>query len=244
MTLKSSEVRVAGTGELFLAPVGTAAPTDTATALPAAWVGYGYTTEDGVVLSKSVEREGVAAWQSTTPVRYITTGQEFTVQTTLLQSNEDTVALWLGSGAFGTTGTTEFKADMPIDPVTQQFALIVEWSDGGIVSRLHIPKAEVTETGDVNLARQATGFPVTFGAIAPDTGTVLASWFTSDANFATGALGDDEGPQDDQQPDDLADTQELVSVGATDPQGPPPDAQGRTGGTDPYNTPTPTPSQV
>jgi len=84
MTLKPSEVRVAGTGELSLAPVGTALPTDTTTALTTAFKGYGYTTEDGCTLTKSVSRDGIPAWQSITPVRYITTSLEFTVGCTFL----------------------------------------------------------------------------------------------------------------------------------------------------------------
>jgi hypothetical protein len=186
MTLKSSEVRVAGTGELFLGPVGTAMPADTSAAPDVAFKGFGYTTEDGVVLSKSVEREGIPAWQSTTPVRYITTGMEFTIQTTLLQTNEETVKLWLGSADFAGTAPN-VKADMPIDPLTQQFALLLEWKDGSIITRLCVIKAELTETGDVTLARAAQGFPVTFGAIAPDTGTALATWMTNDTAFAAGA---------------------------------------------------------
>jgi len=183
MTLVSGQVRVAGTGELFLAPVGTALPTTAAAALNVAFEGYGFTTEDGVVLSKSVEREGVPAWQSTTPVRYLITGQEFTIGCTFLQSNEDILKLWLGSGDFATDGGSGFKADVPIDPVGQQFAAVVQWVDATITSRLLVPKVEVTETGDVTLARQATAFPVTFGAIAPDSGSVLATWLTTDAAF-------------------------------------------------------------
>jgi len=184
MTLVSGQVRVAGTGELSLAPVGTAVPTTATMALNAAFSGYGFTTEDGVVLSKSVEREGVPAWQSTTPVRYLITGQELTIATTFLQSNEDILKLWLGSGDFASDGGDGFRADVDVDPVGQQFVLVLEWKDDDITSRLVVPKVEVTETGDVSLARQATAFPVTFGALAPDAGSVLATWLTDDPAFA------------------------------------------------------------
>ncbi len=179
MTLASSEVRVAGTGELYLAPVGTAAPTDPSTDPAAAWQGYGYTTEDGVVLSKSVEREGVPAWQSSTPVRYLVTGQEFTIAATFLQSNAEVVQLWLGAGAFASG-----KAEVPIDPPTMQFALLLRWVDDTINTILTLPKVEITETGDVSLLRTgATSFPITFGALAPDSGSVLATWMTDDPAF-------------------------------------------------------------
>jgi hypothetical protein len=183
MTLASSQVRVAGTGELFLAPLGTALPSTASAALASDYVGHGYTTDDGVVLSKSVEREGVPAWQSSTPVRYLVTGQEFTIQTTFLQSNAEIVKLWLGSGDFDGT-TPDWSTDVPIDPVGQQFVLCLEWKDDALTSRLLVPKVEITETGDVTLARtEATAFPVTFGALAPESGTVLAQWLTNDPAF-------------------------------------------------------------
>jgi hypothetical protein len=182
MTLTSGEVRVAGTGELFLGPVGTALPVDASVAIDPAFKGYGYTTQDGVVLSKSITREGIMAWQSSVPVRYITTEQEFTVQATFLQSNEDVMKVWLQSSDFaGSSG--KYKADVPVDPPFLQYALVLEWKDGALVSRLTMAKCSITETGDVNIARQAVQFPVTFGALAPDTGTVLASWLTTDAAF-------------------------------------------------------------
>lgn len=184
MTLVSSQVRVAGTGELYLGPVGTALPTSANAALDPGFVGYGYTTEDGVALSKSVTREGISAWQSTTPVRYLTTAQELTAGLTFLQSNAEILKLWLGSGDFATDGGTGFAADVPIDPVGQQHAFVLEWKDDTIVSRLTIAKVEITETGDVSIARAATTFPITFGALAPDSGDVLASWLTTDPAFA------------------------------------------------------------
>lgn len=182
MTLASSQVRVAGTGELSLGPTDADLPT-TATAALTGFTGYGYTTEDGVTLSKSVTREGVPAWQSTTPVRYLVTGQEFTVACTFLQSNDQVLRLWLGSEDFATDGGTGFGADVPIDPLSQAFALVLDWKDGDLRSRLVIPKVEITETGDVALARSATQFPVTFGALAPESGDVLASWLTNDTAF-------------------------------------------------------------
>jgi hypothetical protein len=187
MTQVSSQVRVAGTGELFLAPLGTVLPTSAAGELDPAFVGYGYTDDNGVVLSKSIKRDGVPAWQSLTPVRYITTEQDFTVAATFLQSNAATLKAWLNSGDFAPDGNTEnpgYRADISVDPITLQYALVLDWDDSGITSRLIIPKVEITDTGDVSLARKATGFAITFGALAPDTGNILASWTTTDPAFA------------------------------------------------------------
>jgi len=183
MTLVSGQVRVAGTGELFLAPVGTALPTAVDTPLNVAFNGYGYTTDDGVKLAKSINRDGVAAWQSATPVRNIITSQEFTIEATFLQSNKDILKLWLNSGDFASDGGTGFRADVPVDPIGAQYAMVLEWKDGTITSRLVVAKVEVTDTGDVTVAREAQSFPVTLSALPPDSGSVLASWLTSDTAF-------------------------------------------------------------
>jgi hypothetical protein len=182
MALKPSEVRVAGSGELSLAPLATALPSDTSTALPAAWKGYGYTTEDGVTLAKAVSRDGIPAWQSITPVRYITTSLEFTVACTFLQSNDQVLKLWLGGSDFAGS-TPNWTATMPTDPQDQTFALVLEWVDGAIKTRLTMAKAQLSETGDATIARAAASFPVTFTALPPDTGSVMASWLTNDPAF-------------------------------------------------------------
>jgi hypothetical protein len=182
MTLKSSEVRVAGAGELSLAPVGTALPVDTSTALPAAWKGYGYTTSDGVTLSKSVNRDPVQAWQSIAPVRYVTTSQEMTVQMNFLQSNDQVLKLWLGGSDFAGT-TPAFSATMPTSPVDLFFAMVLEWSDGALVTRLCCDKITISEVGDVVITRAATFYPVTLGVLPPDTGSVLVHWLVNDPAY-------------------------------------------------------------
>lgn len=189
MSLDSGQVRVAGTGELFLAPLSAAAPlpTHASDTIDPLFLGFGYTDTNGVVLSKNVTRDGVLAWQSTTPVRYITSGQDFNVAVSLIQSNKDVLKAWLGSGDFAADGgigpLAGFRADIPTDPTSIEYNAVVRWVDGGITSMLTIGRLEITATGDVALARQATTFPITLSALAPTTGTVLASWLTTDPAF-------------------------------------------------------------
>jgi len=64
MAVAGSEVRVAGSGHVYLAPVGTAMPTDTA-ALPADWVDLGYVTEDGVMFNFDRETEDLNSGRAT-----------------------------------------------------------------------------------------------------------------------------------------------------------------------------------
>jgi hypothetical protein len=187
MTLVASQVRVPGTGELFVAPVGTAAPTDTDTALAAAWKGLGYTTEDGVTLSRSLEREPVNAWQSLTPLRYIYNAATLGISAAMLQSNQQVASLWWGGGDFAETVASSgvFQADMPVVPEGTEQAVLLEFSDDDIKTRIWVAKMDLAETGDIALNRQgATAFQLTFNALAPDSGSVMASWITDDPAFA------------------------------------------------------------
>lgn len=190
MTLQSGQVRVAGTGELFLAPLTSAAalPTHASDTIDPLFIGFGFTDTNGVVLSKSITREGVPAWQSTTPVRYLTTGQDFTVAVSLIQSNKEILKAWLNSGDFAPDGAVApavagWRADIPTDPTTIEYKAVVRWQDDDITSLLTLGRLEITQTGDVALARQATTFPITLSALAPLTGNVLASWMTTDPAF-------------------------------------------------------------
>lgn len=187
MTLTSSQVRVAGSGELFLAAVGTTLPAAVDEQLDPAFTGLGYTTEDGVALTNTVDRTGITAWQSLTPVRYIYTGRELTIGATFEQSNAQTIKMWLGSGDFAPDSSTGFRADIPVDPMSQQYVAVLEWHDGLIVNRLVVEKVELTDTADVALKRDVSGIGLTFGALAPDSGSVLASWLTNDPAFAPAA---------------------------------------------------------
>lgn len=186
--IDASTIRVAGTGELFLAAAGTVIPVDITDATLTGYTGTGYTTDAGVVLSKSDTKTGVNSWQSLTPTRYIYTGRELHISATFQQTIGQIVKKWLNTGAFAQVGTSgQYRADVATTPVDQLFAVFVRWVDGAITSALHVPKVSVGATGDVTLAKTAEqAWQITFDAQAPDGGsTVLASFVTSDGGFAT-----------------------------------------------------------
>ena len=183
MALSAQEVRVAITGNLYVAPVGTAAPTDATTAPAAAWQDLGYTTEDGVTFTKAVTREQVAAWQSVTPVRTILSSQECNLAFSLMQWNETTLGYYMGATVAGTA--PDFQLDIPVSPQTDERALLLDFIDGTIHYRIHFPRSELSETGEIPLTRTGVAvLPCTVTALAPATGTILCSIFTDDANWA------------------------------------------------------------
>jgi hypothetical protein len=187
MTLSAGQIRVPGTGELFVNSAGSAAPIDVETAMAAGWKGLGYTQSEGVTLGRSMDREPVEAWQSVTPLRYIYNAANLTISAAMLQSNGTVAGLWWGGGDFAetSTGSGVYKSDMPTIPTGVERAVVLEFTDGDKVARVWVPRMDLSETGDVTLNRQgATAFQLTFTAMAPESGSVIATWLTNDASFA------------------------------------------------------------
>lgn len=188
MTLAAGQVRVAANGEISIGVVGTAvAPTDATTALDASWTGLGYNTDAGLTLSRSVNVNDIAAWQSQVAVRKVPSDQAASVSGEFLQSNKDVAALYFATGLFAIAGAgPDFKASADVNPSLVVKAVVLQWEDAAITYRLYFPKCQVTANGDQTLTRTgAVTYPLTFAAIAPDTGTDLFDIFTSDPAITT-----------------------------------------------------------
>jgi len=169
MALTATEVRVASDGHIYVAPVDTASPVDVATAPAVAWNELGYASEDGVTLSPGLDTDDINAWQSAVPVRRIVTGSTLEIGFTLLQSNATTLAMYFNATVASDTLT------IPVAPTPLEKALLIEWIDGASKYRLYVPRAQLAETGEVNLNRgDAVGFEMTFTALPSATVTGLA----------------------------------------------------------------------
>ena len=91
----TSKIRIAGTGAIWKAPLGTALPTDSITAWNAAFVNLGY-LEDGFELEQDLTTKDLNAWQTVETIRTITTMLIRKLLFTINQTDKDTVALALG----------------------------------------------------------------------------------------------------------------------------------------------------
>lgn len=94
--LVAGNVRVAVTGAVYVAPVGTAAPVDADTALNAAFKSLGYLSEDGVSIPRTVETSDIKAWQNSDVVRSSVTSDKFEVKFTMIETNDVTMGLFWG----------------------------------------------------------------------------------------------------------------------------------------------------
>ena len=122
-------VRVGITGDVFMAPVGTALPTNIATALNAAFKPVGHISEDAVTESYSVTTEKIKSWQSKAGVRTVITEFEWTFQFVALETSPLIFDLYYGD-VTGTTATGITTTVIPNDPVPLQKACVVEITDG------------------------------------------------------------------------------------------------------------------
>ncbi|PAX86768.1 phage tail protein, partial [Streptomyces albidoflavus] len=72
-------------GSGFIAPKGTAAPTDLTADWPTGWVDLGYLYDDGVSMEYSTDSEDITAWQSLSPVRKVLTSVDMTLGFTAIE---------------------------------------------------------------------------------------------------------------------------------------------------------------
>lgn len=170
MANDASKVRVGAVGSVYHAPLLTALPTDTTTALNVAFVDVGYISEDG--LSAAVEQGStdIRAWGGDL-VRRITTEFGYSLTFTMLELNANSVAAYYGNG---TATAWEVKSSQI------RKAWVAHITDGAKIRRIVIPDGEVTDRGDITFATaDAIGYEVTVTAYPNATGVFAFEYATA-----------------------------------------------------------------
>lgn len=184
MATDADNVRVGLGGSIYIAPKGTAAPTDLDTAWASDWVDLGYLSDDGVEMSYSTDTEDITAWQSLSPVRKVLTGVDMTLGFTAIELKTSTITLYFPSATMTDVTPTVHKLSIPAAPSPDERAIGLEWTDGDIKNRLIIARGEVTNRDSITLARSgAVSLPMTVSAYA-DTAPEIAVWLSNDPAWA------------------------------------------------------------
>ena len=181
-----TKVRLAPAGRIFVAPVGTALPTDVLTTLNVAFKELGYVDENGVQVTPNVDSFGVPAWQSAVDVKTGISKIGVQLKFTAIQVTKDTTAQYF-FGASWTNTVAIGKLDMPSNPSLAARAMVIEWSDDAVVpntNRLVFGNGFITDRDAMQLQRtQATVLGMTFQVL--DNSGNLGYWLTNDANLAS-----------------------------------------------------------
>ena len=164
MALNDTNVKVAFTGAVRTAILGTTAPATSVAVFGAGWVDLGYISEDGVTETPNAEWNEIRAWQGRTIVRRSLTSADVQWKFTMIESKQETLEAFYVGSEMSVAGT---EGILPIvSPSWNPRAWALDWIDGTVHERTIIPKATVTERGDVVYnGEDAIGYEVTITAI-------------------------------------------------------------------------------
>ena len=184
MALDATKVKVAGSGAIWKAPIGTTLPTDSTTAYAGAFVNLGYISDGGFELDQSLKTKEVGAWQTLEVVRLINTMVSRSVTFDALESNKNSVALAWG-GATVTPGTgSAYTMSIPDASVTQEFILGIDWNDGTTSQRIIIKRGVLKSFPKIKYTRQdAITYTLEVQALAPADGSAAIAIYGVDAGM-------------------------------------------------------------
>jgi hypothetical protein len=184
-TPDADQIVVAVNGNLYAEanPPPTAAPTNTATALNAAFINMGYISDEGATITVGQTTQSFGAWQTPHPVKTIVTGRSLKIETKLIEWDEVTWELVFGGQAADNSAEWSFTPDDSDDVRT--WSIVLEWENTSANAqtndqfRLYIPTAVVT--GDTSFVLNRKGIaelPLTIEAVQDATSTSAWTLFT------------------------------------------------------------------
>lgn len=137
--LQTGQIRVAGTGAVWRAPLGSTLPTDSTTALNVAFVNLGY-MKSGFTFTPSLKTTPVMGWQSSNILRLIATEKSTKLGFEAQQTNLQTAAAaWQGTVVAGVGGV--FSITIPDTATDDEAAYVVDMVDGPVSYRFVVERA-------------------------------------------------------------------------------------------------------
>mgnify|MGYP003289968750 CR=1 FL=1 len=156
-------------GAIYWAPIGSTLPTDSSSALDAAFACLGYASEDGVSNDNSPNSEKVKAWGGDT-VLSMQTERSDTFGVTLIEAlNEDVLKAIYGASNVTGTASTGITVKATADDMPRGSWVFEMILKGGKAKRIVIPDGSISDLGTINYRDdEAIGYDITITAV-PDT---------------------------------------------------------------------------
>lgn len=159
------------TGAVFVAPYGTALPTNAHMSLNGAFEGLGYVSEDGLVNAVETDTEEVNAWGGDLVLVGQTTFKEtFTVN--LIETNAEALKVYYGEDNVveeGDGSLTVTQSNEMLPNVSVVFDLVLT---GGRIKRIVIPNAQIADrSGEITYVDgEPIAYPAMFVAYPDENG--------------------------------------------------------------------------
>lgn len=178
MAQNPDNVLVPGTGSaIYLAPVGTTAPTSVSSALDAAFVDAGYISDDIPELGNDRESSEIRDWLGRL-VRTVASSITRSVTLPLLETTPEALRLAFDGGTF--TGVAGGSVKFVPGSSTQERAIVIHMVDGDSIFRIYIRRAIVSAVESVSpSAENGTVWNITLTVGDPGGGLEPIEIFTN-----------------------------------------------------------------
>jgi hypothetical protein len=188
LALDASEIRIGASGRLYVAPLETAAPTNTSDPWTD-WTDLGYTSRDGAPrIVPAMEVGQVDLWQSMYPGRRWVQNRTFDVTFTLVQTNRVSLELAFGGGSWTFVSGTTWRYEPPEAEEVDERMFGLEVTDGTVIDRYIIERGMVSEIGEIPVNRDgAKQYELTVSALGTTDGTPPWHLITNDEAIHEGS---------------------------------------------------------
>lgn len=174
-----------GTGNAlaWIAPLGTAAPTDATTAWPTGWQDLGWCTTDGLTEKIDVETKEVEGFGASGPLRVLKSKQTETFEVGFLETSPLTQEVYYGLEL----GSIEVAADGSFDwttgtPTDSRYMIGFDTVDGQNRRRVIAPLVSSQPNGDIQTQNgEEISYGVTFTAYVGSDGVAVHRFVLMDA---------------------------------------------------------------